>query len=80
MREKAVEVMGTLHARQGGAAAAYHYAERGLIASVCMICGDVYGVRSAGGGDGGLSHGWCSAVCAEVGAEQAGFSRSQAAP
>lgn len=71
MRGKAVEVMGAFHARQGGTAEACDYAEWGLIASICMICGDVYRVRGAEGGEGGLSHGWCSAACAEVGADQA---------
>ena len=72
---RVVEGIGKRLSRRGEAAAQQRYVERGLIASVCMVCGNVYGIRSAEGSVGGLSHGWCSNVCAETGAEQAGFQR-----
>lgn len=80
MRGRVVEKIGQLHARQGRAAENRQYAKRGLIASICMVCGHVYRIRSAEGGTGGLSHGWCSSVCAEAGAERAGFSRRRVSP
>lgn len=72
---RVVEGTGKRRAPLSEAVAQQRYAERGLIASICMVCGDVYGIRSAEGSAGGLSHGWCSNVCAEAGAARAGLPR-----
>lgn len=79
MNAQLVDSMNEFHAREGEAPTHYRCAEEGLIASICMTCGDLYRIRNARGGSGGLSHGWCSEVCAKAGAARAGVSQRKTA-
>ena len=46
-------------------------AENRVIASVCMSCSRVFRIVDSQGAPGGLSHGWCSTRCAELGIARA---------
>jgi hypothetical protein len=69
MNAQIVEAMSAFHAQEGEAPTYTRCVEKGLIASICMTCGNLYRIRKASGANGGLSHGWCSNFCAEAGGE-----------
>lgn len=60
-----------LYEEQGEAAAHTFCVKRHAIASVCMSCTRLFRVVDSRGTSGGLSHGWCSARCVQLGATRA---------
>ncbi len=60
-----------IYEEQHDEAAHAYCAKHRAIASICMSCNRVYRVVDSQGTAGGLSHGWCSTACAQVGAARA---------
>lgn len=67
----AFQEIGQLYEEQHEAAVHAYCVKHRAIASICMHCNRLYRVVGSQGTSGGLSHGWCSPACAQVGAARA---------
>jgi CBS domain-containing protein/DNA-binding winged helix-turn-helix (wHTH) protein len=66
-----LEEINHLYESQGETEVQGFCAEHRIIASLCMTCSRLYRVVESHGGSGGLSHGWCSHRCTQLGTERA---------
>lgn len=76
---EALQEIDRLHEEQHDAAVHAYCVKHRAIASICMSCTQIFRVVESQGTSGGLSHGWCSTACAEIGAARATAPQTPAA-